>query len=68
MSGAGHGGKGDDRRPEAERGAYGRGFDAIDWTARDRSATGIAVARSDTRPAGAGATRTPDAPSGKGSS
>lgn len=29
-------GKGDDRRPESERGAYGRGFDAIDWDARER--------------------------------
>lgn len=57
MSGAGHGGKGDDRRPEAERGAYARGFDAIDLTARDRSAANPP----DQAP-------TPDAPSGKGSS
>lgn len=31
------GGKGDDRRPGAP-GAYERGFDAIDWGARDREA------------------------------
>lgn len=29
-------GKGDDRRPEAIRGAYAKGFEGIDWTARAR--------------------------------
>lgn len=38
MSGPTDGGKGDDRRPEAEPGAYARGFDAIDWAAREREA------------------------------
>lgn len=38
MSGPTHGGKGDDRRPETIPGAYAHGFDAIDWTARDRDA------------------------------
>lgn len=38
MTGATHGGKGDGRRPEAKPGAYGGGFDRIDWNARDREA------------------------------
>ena len=37
MSGTWHGGKGSDQRPEAEPGAFARGFDAIDWTARERA-------------------------------
>ena len=39
MTGPTHGGKGDDRRPEGTPGAYGRGFDGIDWTAREREAS-----------------------------
>lgn len=33
-----HGGKGDDRRPEGQKGAYARGFADVDWTARLRDA------------------------------
>lgn len=35
-------GKGDDRRPGAP-GAYERGFDAIDWSAREREAMDAAA-------------------------
>lgn len=40
-------GKGDNRRPEGIPGAYERGFDAIDWTARERQAaeTGLQYGR-----------------------
>lgn len=39
MTGSWHGGKGSDPRPEAEPGAFARGFDAIDWEARAREAS-----------------------------
>lgn len=55
MTGSWHGGKGSDPRPEAEPGAFARGFDAIDWEARARelvkanptAAMAVAIERTD---------------------
>lgn len=42
MTGASHGGKGDDRRPSATPDAYAKGFDGIDWTkTRDRGSQAV---------------------------
>jgi len=38
MSGAWHGGKGDETRRESERGLYGRGYEGIDWSATREAA------------------------------
>lgn len=40
MTGAWHGGKGCKTRPEAAAGNFSRGYDGIDWNAREREQTG----------------------------
>lgn len=50
MSGAWEGGKGDATRPEAAPGNYSRGYDGIDWTAREKEKNRTMQPANDTIP------------------